>query len=570
MYTIKKMEARLNKHISKWTAAGLLCLAALLGFSGAAYAQSYLFRLNELRADVFIQADGSTAINYVFVFANAPGAHAIEFVDVGMPNGNFSLSGAAADVDGSPVELSRSDYEGDGSGFAVVLGGQAIPAGQTGALHVSIPRAGSWLRKDSQGDNYASFVFSPTWFGSEYVQGTTNTTVAIHLPPGVKPTEPRWHAAPNGFSEQPQASLDAEGRPVYVWNNPQSRADREYEFGASFPAQYVPASAIKAPSLAETLGIDPELIGTFGCCGAIFAGIIALTYAGNASANRRKLKYLPPKIAIEGMGIKRGLTAVEAAVLLEQPLDKVMTMILFGLIKKNAASVVKRDPLEISPVTPQPEGLYPYEADFIQAFQKPNGSERRKALQAMTIDLVKGVAAKMKGFSNKETTAYYKDIMERAWKQVEEGQTPEVKSETYEKYMEWTMLDKDYDERTRRVFTGPVYTPVWWPRYDPTFRPSGGGAVVSSSGRSGSSSGGGGGVSMPTLPGSSFAASVVNGVQGFSAGVLGNLQTFTGGVTDKTNPVPVTTSSRGGSRGGGGGCACACAGCACACAGGGR
>lgn len=563
----------MKKRISKLTTAGLIGLAALLIFSGVAYAQSYLFKLNELRANVFIQADGSTAIDYVFVFANAPGAHAIDFVDVGMPNGNFSLNGATADVDGSPVELSRSDYEGNGSGFAVVLGGQAIGPGQTGAVHVSIPKAGTWLRKDSQGDNYASFVFSPTWFGSEYVQGTTNITVAIHLPPGVKPTEPRWHAAPGGFSEQPQASLDENGQPVYTWNNPQARADREYEFGASFPAQYVPAAAIKAPSLAETLGIDPELIGTFGCCGAIFLGIIAMIYAANASANRRKLKYLPPKIAIEGMGIKRGLTAVEAAILLEQPLDKVMTMILFGLIKKNAASVVKRDPLEISPANPLPEGLYPYEADFIKAFMRPNGQERRNALQTMTIDLVKSVAAKMKGFSNTETVAYYKDIMERAWKQVEDAQTPEVKSEAYEKYMEWTMLDKDYDDRTRRVFTGPVYMPMWWPRYDPTFHSSGGGAMVGS-GRSGSSSGGGGGggVSMPTLPGSAFAASVVNGVQGFSAGVLGNLQSFTGNVTEKTNPVPVSTSSsRGGSRGGGGcACACACAGCACACAGGGR
>ena len=59
------------------------------------------------------------------------------------------------------------------------------------------------------------------------------------------------------------------------------------------------------------------------------------------------MQYMPPKIAIEGHGIKRGLTAVEAAILMEQPLDKVMTMILFGVIKKNAAEVVTRDPLEI-------------------------------------------------------------------------------------------------------------------------------------------------------------------------------------------------------------------------------
>ena len=82
------------------------------------------------------------------------------------------------------------------------------------------------------------------------------------------------------------------------------------------------------------------------------------------------------------------------------------------------------------------------------------------------VDLVKSLSRKMKGFSRKETVAYYQDIIERAWKQVEAADTPEVKSEKYDEVMEWTMLDKDYDDRTRRVFTGgPVFVPIWWGRY---------------------------------------------------------------------------------------------------------
>jgi hypothetical protein len=119
---------------------------------------------------------------------------------------------------------------------------------------------------------------------------------------------------------------------------------------------------------------------------------------------------------------------------------------------------------------------------------------------------------------------------------------------------------------------------MWWPRYDPTFpRPvSGAPAPVSGAPI------GGGQVSQPSLPhlpGSDFAASVVNSVQGFSAGVIGSLTDFTGNITNRTNPLPkAVTSSRGGTwKGGSSGgfkcacaCACACAGCACACAGGGR
>ncbi len=194
----------------------------------------------------------------------------------------------------------------------------------------------------------------------------------------------------------------------------------------------------------------------------------------------------------------------------------------------------------------------------------------RKDLQEMMIDLVKAVAGKMKGFSRRETVEYYKDIVQRAWAQVEAAATPEVKSEKFAETMEWTMLDRDYDDRTRRTFQqGPVFVPTWWGRYDPTFPRS----APASSGPVGLPSSKGGGLSLPTLPGSTFAASVVRGVENFSGNVVGNIGEFTGAITNKTNPVPVSTSSGRSSGGGGGGgcaCACACAGCACACAGGGR
>jgi hypothetical protein len=140
------------------------------------------------------------------------------------------------------------------------------------------------------------------------------------------------------------------------------------------------------------------------------------------------------------------------------------------------------------------------------------------------------------------------------------------------------MLDRDFDRRTRDTFgPRPVFVPMWWGRYDPVYRSSGagmgGGGSVSAPT---SAPGGGGKVSLPHLPGSDFAASMVGGIQSFSAGVIGDLTNFTESITNKTNPLPPTSTQRSGWKGGGGGggrscaCACACAGCACACAGGGR
>ena len=158
------------------------------------------------------------------------------------------------------------------------------------------------------------------------------------------------------------------------------------------------------------------------------------------------------------------------------------------------------------------------------------------------IDLVKTVAGKMKGFSRRETVEYYKDIVQRAWAQVEAAETPEVKSEKYAETMEWTMLDKDYDDRTRRTFQGgPVFVPTWWGRYDPTFPSS---APASS-----------GPVSAPSYPlrkaayrclpcrdrpllHRSCAAWRIS-----PATWSATSANFTSAVTNKTNPVPVSTSS---------------------------
>jgi hypothetical protein len=548
-----------------------LLLILVLFTASSAQAQTYLFQLSDMQVNVYVNQDGTAAIDYRFTFVNNPSASPIDFVDVGMPVKSYSLSSVTADVNGKQVSLS-SDYQGSGGiGFAVSLGGQAIRPGASGVVHVFVPKIGPWLRYDDKDKSYASFDFSTTYFGSKYVTGSTNTSVTFHLPPGVQPDEPRWHGAPAGFPAEPVTALDDQGRVTYTWSNAQASSSKAYLFGASFPAKYVPASAVSSPSIWETLGISSETFSTFLCCGGFFALIIGGSWLANSAGKKRKLQYLPPKISIEGMGIKRGLTAVEAAILMEEPLDKVMTMILFGVLKKNAATVTSKDPLKLELANPLPDGLNPYETEFLKAFDNTKAAERRKALQTMTINLVQSMSNKMKGFSRKETIAYYKDINERAWKQVEAAQTPEVKSETYDKYLEWTMLDKDYEGRTREVFhSGPVFVPMWWGRFDPGFGGTGGSARPVSAP---STAGGGGKISMPTVPGSAFAASIAGGVQNFAGGVIGNVTDFTNTITNKTNPVPVASRSGGWSSGGGGhscACACACAGCACACAGGGR
>jgi hypothetical protein len=558
----------------------VLAVLVVIPSSPPASAQTYWFAVEQEVVDVYWEADGTMRFEAQFLFYNDPSADPMAYVDVGVKTEDYSLSNVSATIDGHPItDIEESPYVKPG--VALSLGSYAIPPGSRGWVRISISGVGQVLYESDVAD-YASALYAVTWFDSDYCYGTTDLTVRFHLPPGVKAEEPRWHASPSGWPQDaPETYLDDEGRVLYVWHNGQASPSTPYVFGASFPASYVPSGAIARASLWERLGIDPEMLTPLLCCLGGGAFVIFVAVMAIRGANRRKLAYLPPKIAIEGHGIKRGLTAVEAAILLETKLDTVLTMILFGLIKKGAARVSSEEPLQVEAIQPSPEDLKVYEKSFLEAMAKPRGRERERMLQDMMIELVKSVQSKMKGFSARETKDFYRSVVKKAWKQVEEAATPEVRSERYAEDLEWTMLDRDFDDRTRRVFrTGPVFLPVWWGSY----RPSGAGAAVPSGGgarvpSSRASAGPAGRIGLPTLPGSNFAASMVRGVQNTAAGLVGNITNFTGAVTNKTNPPPpppkAGSSGGGGFRSGGGSscacaCACACAGCACACAGGGR
>lgn len=573
--------------------AALLLLVSVLQ---PVAAQSYYYRVDEEIVNFFIDADGTAVIEYVFSFTNEPSGADMEFVDIAMPqDSQWSINNVIADLNGTPItKISVSDYLANA--VALDLRPNAIKPGQSGKVGFRITGVKDVLFKaDEQinGEDYASFQFRPNAFESGTVAGKTKMTVTLFLPPGMNKDEPRYYPPTGwpGTSEFNEAGFDNTGGVYYRWISEDASTMQDYIFGGAFPARLITnADAIRSKeeyNQAPVVSVGGDSFDNFmgiACCMGFGAFFIAVFYASVRSSQKRKLQYLPPKIALEGNGIKRGLTAVEVAILMEQPLDKIMTMILFSTLKKGAAEVVTKEPLKLKLSEPLPADLRTYETDFLKAMQLDSPKERRTAMQDVIIGLVKSIQTSMKGFSSKETVAYYKDIMKRAWEQVESAETPEVKVQKFDETMGWTMLDDKFDDRTRKSFgSGPVYVPNWWWRWEPSIPSHGYGGTVIAAGKSsgsGPSSSGGGGttIALPSLPGGSFAASMVNGIQTFAAGVVGDITGFTGGITNRTNPIPV--SSSGGSyrsTGGGSGghscacaCACACAGCACACAGGGR
>ncbi len=543
----------------------LLVALSLIVLSPVTLAQDYSFNLAENQVHLYINGDGTVRIIYDMTFANDPGARPIDAVDVGLPNDTYNLSNVKASINGVPLtDISHSLYVSPG--VAVELGSNAIPPGRTGTIHFEAT-VRDLLYQDSEDAEYASIQFAPTSFASQFVHGPTRLVVSYHLPPGVTADEPRYHDVP--FTE---AGFE-DDRVVYTWINEDARGDRQYVFGASFPQKYLAEGVVQKAPVASAPAFN---LGDFACCSSpiwwvvLFgAGWAFVAFLGSRTQRRRKMQYLPPALAVEGTGVKRGLTAVEAGILLEAPLDKVMTMILFGLVKKGIVTVESEKPLRLRVVDPLPQDvkLWYYERRFLDSV-KDDGKLAEGALREMTVDLIGDVNKKLTGFSRRETKAYYKDIAARAWQQVEAADTPEVLGQRWGEGLEWTMLEDDWQDRTRRVFRDrPVVIPYWWWFYRP-WTAAAGPARPSAP----APAGGGTPVTLPTLPGADFANTVVTGIENAANTVVSSVEGFASKVTRTTNPPPKPSSSSSRSRGGGYSCACACAcaGCACACAGGGR
>ena len=114
-----------------------LVIILALSITTSALAQSYSFRLDREVVNVYWNSDGTMSLDYVFTFTNQPGAHAIDFVDVGLPNDSYASTRSQQMWMAFPSAIS-TDYQGPGSGIAVDLGSHAIQPGQTGTVHVFV------------------------------------------------------------------------------------------------------------------------------------------------------------------------------------------------------------------------------------------------------------------------------------------------------------------------------------------------------------------------------------------------------------------------------------------------
>ncbi len=594
-------------------------------------AQGYRFQVQQMDLEVFLQPDASARLDYKIVFQNAPDGRPIDIVDIGLPHAGYSIATMQAFLDGNPLGgIQRSTYID--VGVEVPLGRYAIPPGQSGTLtfRCTMP---NMVYEDLTDANYASFQIKPTWFDPSLQIGTTDLRIGIHLPEGVQADEVRYQNERLRYHDLALVGDEAAPRVLAFWHFPATRlSESNPRVAVSFPrrvmtrvvsmsrwellvnwfagsstAQWVSGTLLVLLFLVTYLrfshgtGLVLALIGTVLLV-FIFVNSprlhlllwlpMPILFGLNEYAlRRRRSKYLPAMATVEGGGIKRGLTAPQAAVVLEMPLGQVLTLVLFGLLKKGVIRQVREDKIQFEVVREFRKAresrlkaaeragivIHDYENPFIDRLLANKPVEEINFNEALG-KLIKSTAARMEGFDLSDTREYYRRIIQRAWKEAESIHDVEKKTQTVDRHFEWMMLDPEWHRRfTTWHERGYDYRPRW---SRPIITSSDGGSRGPSTASPAPTS------STWQTSDSEVAASFVGWAENTSGRLASTIEpaklglSIPKGIVNLTAVDTVTgevlealAKNSGGRRsGGGGGCACACAGCACACAcaGGGR
>lgn len=488
---------------------------------------SYSFSVPDMYCRVSVNHDQTLALFYRITFQCNAGADPVDMVDIGLPTQDWNVSDMRASLNGTGRSVMVSSYIDNGVEIPLIAG---IGPGETGVLEFHGMCSGGIYVDDDQ-DDWASFRFSPTWFDGSLLTGYTHLVLEVVFPQGSSPDSVRYHETPF------DTSWVDKGRVVYRWDR-SVRLDRSFEVGVGFPAGLVSGSLAARPS-------EPLFDTT--CCApiAIFL-IISLVvvlpmFFGIRSSIIRQKQYLPPKIRVGGEGVRRGLTVPMAALLMEKPLDRVLMLIVWSLIKKGAVTVTGEGTgTRITPMGVVPEGLRDYENKLLELIAGGEGLTV-KNLETFFKGMITDLGTAMEGFNLKTTREYYTGVMKNAWKQLEEAPDAVAAAEVFADRFQWLLASEEKPQARLSRLPVPVFIPASsWP--------------VST---------GGTGQSI------NVAAACGNLVSRIESAAGSSVRGLTRSVAAIVNPVPVSRSS--GSRSGGGcACACACAGCACACAGGGR
>ena len=513
----------------------LLILVTLVG-TVAAQRQ---YQLDHEYAKIWINPEDGTIDLLYDISLTLNSGSSINYVYIGQPTRDFTI-GTAEDQKGHI--LSASDAS-SGSDYKVRVDlNSPLTAEQTVRFSL-ITNVVGMIWEDKQNAGNVGMQFTPTWWDEASV---LDLRVLIVLPSGV--TQDMVKTSVDWDNIQSE-----DGRLAVYWErnlSPGQKAD----FGVSFPEEYVDVYETR-DAVSEFL---QEYLGVLLLFGVVGVGVVVVLIIA------RKSPYKKPTIGVEALGIRRGLTAVEASYLLDMKPTQIVTEILYSLLKKRAvwaeagAPVLKlriMDAFKNKTGTPEVTLRY-YEIDFLNAIKDDGTLDEEKLAQTIMF-LRRTVEEKLQGYCRRDTIDYYQKIVTKAWEQVEQAGTAELSSKAYDEQLLWLLLDPNVKARTEKAFDNLAFEPspfwLWYwysyrhyhprPTYEPNIRTPNEAAKP------------------PTIHGADFANDIATAVENTSNNIVTNLEKFANSILPMTPPKSSRKPAHHESS-----CVCACASCACACA----
>jgi hypothetical protein len=523
----------------------MVCASA----ASLAQAQSNLYTVNHEWVQVFINQDGTIDLIYNVTLTVTQGK--ITAFDVGQPNRDFTI-GQAFDQYGN--QLHTYSYTPD---VASVDFKNPLNVGDSIWYTITTNVAGMIYNDTMNPGNYG-MQFVPQWISDTAI---SDVRVQIVMPPGVSTADVK--TTENFYN----GTSTVDGDLAVYWQIGAIDANQQVQLGVSFPSSAMPNYTPTTSSNGGGFDAFTIAIGVIAVFAAIFVFIYIIYRLGKSS-------YSTPKVSMETLGIKRGLTAVEASYLLDLKPAQIVTEILYSLLQKRAVWAEQTKPslkLKVLPPYENKTGtkenpLRYYEIDFLQSL-KPDGALDEEKLAKAIMFLRDSVDKKLEGYSRKDTVDYYRKIVTEAWGQVEQAGTPELASNAYDQQLLWLMMDPNQRVRTETVFRDRPFQPSpmwfwWWYGYTiyhphPIYMPN-----INAPAQSGPA---------PAIPGADFANNIATSLEKTSSNIVVNLEKFANSIlppppkeshepAHKTDSVCACAACA---------CACACVSCACACAGGG-
>ena len=553
----------------------------LVMFVGTASAQTQEYHLEHEWAKIWINQDGTIDLLYDINLTLDSGPN-INRIFVGQPNGDFHI-GTVRDQYGQVLTTSDAS---SGSDYKVQVNLRSpLTAGHSIRFNLTTNVASMIYNDTRMNPGNVGMQFIPCWW--QYAT-LARLNVSIVLPSGVTAENVRTTVNWNGTVNEP------DGRLSVYWERSSLAPDQRYTFGVSFPREYLPNYTPPSD------GQPPPAIGpaTYLPVAAVFF-VILFIIIGAVVTVARKLPYSTPVLSMETLGIRRGLTAVEASYLLDVKPPMIVTEILYSLLQKRSVWVESASaslklkitqPIQDKAGTgiPETQPRY-YEIDFVKAI-RPDGTLDERKLAQTYMFLRDTVEEKMRGYCRRDTVDYYRKIVDKSWQQVEGAGTPELASNAYDEQLLWLFLDPNYKERTQVAFRTRAFepNPLWWwywygyqhyfpnPTYrpnieTPTQRPTPIIAQVPTTPTQAVTPQ----AKPPSVPGSDFANNIATSVEKTSNNIVGSLEKFAAAIVPTQAPAakashePAHHASSCVCACAACACACACVSCACACAGGG-